>query len=86
MTLSTPDSTCPKCNHKIRFYENIPLLSWLLLKGKCSQCKSAISVRYPLVELSTALLSLVVAYHFGASIENVLGSDTYLGLSCSNHD
>jgi len=67
MTLSKPDSTCPNCNHKIRFYENIPLLSWLALKGKCSQCKNAISIRYPLVELCTALLSLAVAYHFGVS-------------------
>lgn len=67
MTLSTPDSTCPKCKHKIRFYENIPVLSWLLLKGKCSQCKNKISSRYPLIELGTALLSLVVAHHYGAS-------------------
>lgn len=69
MTLSKPDSTCPKCNHKIRFYENVPLLSWLMLKGKCSQCKNAISIRYPLVELGTTLLSLIVAYHFGVTIE-----------------
>lgn len=69
MTLSKPDSSCPCCNHKIRFYENIPVLSWLLLKGKCSQCANKISARYPLVELSTMLLSLIVAYHFGATAE-----------------
>jgi len=69
MTLSKPDSTCPKCDHKIRFYENIPLLSWLFLKGKCSQCNNAISKRYPLVELGTTLLSLIVAIHYGVSIE-----------------
>lgn len=68
VTLSTPASTCPHCQHKIRFYENIPLLSWLLLKGKCSQCNNNISARYPLVELSTLLLSLIVAQHFGISL------------------
>lgn len=67
LTLSMPGSTCPKCQHKIRFYENIPVISWLFLKGKCSQCKSNISIRYPIVEAVTALLSLVVAQHFGLS-------------------
>ena len=72
LTLSKPDSTCPKCGHKIRFYENIPVISWLLLKGKCSQCKESISIRYPMVEAATALLSVVVAQHFGVSIETLL--------------
>jgi leader peptidase (prepilin peptidase)/N-methyltransferase len=63
--LVKPDSSCPKCQHKIRAWENIPLISWLLLKGKCSQCKNPISVRYPLVELTTGLLSTWVAWHFG---------------------
>lgn len=63
--LVKPDSTCPKCQHKIRSWENIPLLSWLWLRGKCSQCKNPISVRYPLVELTTGLLSALVAWHFG---------------------
>lgn len=72
ITLSKPDSTCPNCGHKIRFYENIPVLSWLLLKGKCSSCSNRISARYPLIELSTMLLSLVVALHFGATIETAL--------------
>jgi len=68
ITLSKPDSTCPHCDHKIRFYENIPVLSWLILKGKCSQCKNTISARYPLIELATMLLSLIVAHHFGPTI------------------
>jgi len=72
MTLSKPDSTCPSCGHKIRFYENIPVFSWLFLKGKCSECSNRISTRYPLVELSTMLLSLVVAHHFGATIATPL--------------
>ena len=68
ITLSKQNSTCPHCQHSIRFYENIPVISWLFLKGKCSQCKNKISARYPLVELSTALLSLVIAQHFGVTI------------------
>jgi leader peptidase (prepilin peptidase)/N-methyltransferase len=72
LTLSKPDSTCPKCGHKIRFYENIPIVSWLFLKGKCSQCNNTISMRYPLVEAATALLSLLVAQHFGVSTETLL--------------
>jgi leader peptidase (prepilin peptidase)/N-methyltransferase len=63
--LVKPDSTCPNCQHKIRAWENIPLVSWLMLRGKCSQCKNPISVRYPLVELATGLLSALVAWHFG---------------------
>ncbi|MCG8315476.1 MAG: A24 family peptidase [Pseudomonadales bacterium] len=63
--LVKPDSTCPKCDHKIRWYENIPLASYLFLKGKCSNCKNPISVRYPLIELVTGLLSAFVAYKLG---------------------
>ena len=68
VTLSKPDSTCPNCQHKIRAYENIPVLSWLFLRGKCSSCKNPISIRYPLVELSTGLLGLFVGYVFGFSM------------------
>ena len=67
ITLSKPNSTCPNCQHAIKPWENIPVISYLFLKGKCSQCKSGISLRYPLVELSTAFLSLVVVIYFGAS-------------------
>ncbi|MCP4988212.1 MAG: prepilin peptidase [Colwellia sp.] len=72
MTLSKPDSTCPNCGHKIRFYENIPVISWLVLKGKCSGCSNKISARYPLVELATMILSLIVAHHFGATVATPL--------------
>lgn len=68
LTLSTPHSSCPHCEHKIRFYENIPVISWLCLRGKCSQCKQTISARYPIVEATTALLSLVIAAHFGVTL------------------
>lgn len=67
ITLSKPASTCPHCGHKIRFYENVPILSWLFLRGKCSQCKQAISIRYPLVETATAILSVVIAQHYGVT-------------------
>jgi leader peptidase (prepilin peptidase)/N-methyltransferase len=82
LTLSTPDSTCPKCEHKIRFYENIPVISWLFLKGKCSQCKNKISIRYPLVEASTAFLSFVIAQQFGVTIETCLLLILTWGLIC----
>ncbi len=63
--LATPASRCPKCSHQIKAWENIPVLSWLLLKGKCSNCKTPIALRYPLVELATGLLSLCVFLAFG---------------------
>lgn len=67
ITLSHPASRCPHCAHKIKWYENIPLMSWLALRGRCSDCKAAIGWRYPLVELITALLSGLVIYHFGVN-------------------
>lgn len=63
--LFLPHSRCPHCDHRIRAWENIPLLSWLALRGKCSACKAPISSRYPLVELACGLLSGYVAWHFG---------------------
>ena len=65
LSLAQPASRCPHCNHKIRFYENIPVLSYLWLRGKCSSCQAAISIRYPLIELLTGVLSAVIAWHFG---------------------
>jgi leader peptidase (prepilin peptidase)/N-methyltransferase len=65
LTLAKPASHCPHCGHKIRFYENIPVLSFLWLRGKCSSCRQAISIRYPLIELLTGVMSAVIAWHFG---------------------
>ncbi|MGB5298563.1 MAG: A24 family peptidase [Thiogranum sp.] len=65
LTLAKPASHCPHCGHKIRFYENIPVLSYLWLRGKCSSCRQAISIRYPLIELLTAIMSAVIAWHYG---------------------
>lgn len=67
ITLSKPNSTCPNCGHLIRFYENIPVISWLFLKGKCSQCKNKISVRYPIIELTTAFLGTIIAVNYGVT-------------------
>ena len=63
--LSTPRSRCPSCNHQITALENIPVISWLFLRAKCSQCHNPISARYPIIELTTALRSTLVAYYFG---------------------
>ena len=60
-----PGSHCPGCQRPIRPWENIPVISWLVLRGRCRGCGQRISVRYPLVELLTGLLSVAVALHFG---------------------
>ena len=65
--LITPSSTCPACGHKIRAWENLPIVGWFLLGGKCSSCKTAISKRYPAVEFLTALISVFVAQRYGVS-------------------
>lgn len=63
--LVVPRSACPSCGHQIRALENIPILSYLALRGRCSQCKTAISPRYPIVEGVSGLLSAFAAWHFG---------------------
>ncbi len=65
MTLSVPRSACPSCKTPIAAWHNIPVVSWLLLRGRCAACGTPISLRYPLVELATAVLSATVAWHFG---------------------
>ena len=72
ITLSHPNSTCPHCGHAIRPWENIPVISYLLLRGKCANCKTGISIRYPVVELLTGILTVVVVSHFGASWQSLL--------------
>jgi leader peptidase (prepilin peptidase)/N-methyltransferase len=63
--LMRPASSCPSCRHQIRWFENIPVLSYLALRGKCAHCGSAIGIRYPAVEFVTAALFTVVAIHHG---------------------
>ena len=70
--LMYPPSHCPRCKVGIKAWQNIPVVSWLLLGGKCNGCKSSISARYPLVEAGTALLSVVVAWLFGPTLSGVL--------------
>jgi len=67
--LSVPRSRCGDCGHQITALENIPIVSYLVLGGKCSACKTSISPQYPLVELFTAIVSLVVGWHFGVSLQ-----------------
>jgi len=70
--LSQPRSRCPSCNHPISAIENIPVLSYLFLRGRCRSCRTSISIRYPLVEFSTALLSILVAIQFGVSGQTLI--------------
>ena len=72
-TLSKPASHCGNCKTPIKAWQNIPLISWLILKGKCASCKTKISARYPLVELLTGVLSAIVVYKFGWSLQSALG-------------
>ena len=69
--LAVPASSCPHCGHKIRIWENIPLISYLVLGGKCSACKTSISLQYPTIEVVTALMSVAVAWNFGVSVQTV---------------
>ncbi len=69
--LIVPRSQCPTCGHKITALENIPVLSYLFLGGKCSDCKTPISIQYPLVEFCTALLSVIVAWYYGFSLQTL---------------
>ena len=73
LTLSKPASTCPKCKTEIRWFQNIPVLSWLVLGGKCGNCQNPISKRYPLIELLTAVCSLVIVAVYGPTIQMLFG-------------
>jgi leader peptidase (prepilin peptidase)/N-methyltransferase len=66
--LSTPRSACPHCNHKISALENIPVISYLFLRGKCNGCRAPISIRYPTVEAISGVLSAFAAWHFGFGV------------------
>lgn len=69
--LVKPDSTCPNCGHQIRAWENIPIISYIFLKAKCSNCQTPISFRYPFIELLSAVLSAACAWHFGFSVAGI---------------
>jgi leader peptidase (prepilin peptidase)/N-methyltransferase len=69
ITLAKPRSRCRNCGHAIRWYENIPVLSYIALRGKCSQCGTPIGLRYPIVEAATAALFAFAVWHWGATAE-----------------
>lgn len=72
--LAQPNSCCPQCGHAIRPWENIPVISYLLLRGRCSGCKTSISVRYPIIELCGGISAAVLAWHFAAADAALLGT------------
>jgi len=66
-----PPSSCPTCRTPIRWYDNLPLVSWLVLRGRCRSCRSSISIRYPLVELASGALTLLAFMRWGLSLTGV---------------
>jgi leader peptidase (prepilin peptidase)/N-methyltransferase len=89
LSLSHPRSRCPICSHAITVTENIPLFSWLFLRGRCSTCKTPISIRYPLVELTTAALFIFAAMHFGLTAAGwgaMIFIAALISLTCIDYD
>lgn len=87
--LMVPRSRCPHCDHQIRWYENIPVFSYLALRGRCSQCSASISARYPAVELMTASLFAWCGWHWGLGWEALAWSGfsaAVLALACIDWD
>ncbi len=78
--LLLPASACPKCGHQIRWYENIPVLSWLVLRGRCSACKTPIPIRYPMVELTGGLLCAAAVLAFSPTPKALLAIVLLLAL------
>ncbi|WP_182114161.1 MULTISPECIES: A24 family peptidase [unclassified Actinotalea] len=76
-----PPSACPTCGAQIRRRDNVPVLSWLLLRGRCRDCGAPISARYPLVELATALLFVLVVVRFGSALPGAAALPAYLYLA-----
>jgi leader peptidase (prepilin peptidase)/N-methyltransferase len=69
--LSVPRSRCGSCGHQITLLENIPIISYLALGGKCSSCRASISAQYPLVEVFTGIASVIIGWHFGVSMQTL---------------
>jgi leader peptidase (prepilin peptidase) / N-methyltransferase len=87
--LITPRSRCPNCSHQITALENVPVVSWLMLGGKCSGCKAPISVRYPTIELITGLLGALAIAFFGATwagLGALILTWTLIALTCIDID
>jgi leader peptidase (prepilin peptidase)/N-methyltransferase len=77
-SIVSPPSTCTECGMRIKGYDNIPVISWLLLRGKCRSCDAAISMRYPIVELSTGVFFGIVAWKFHGNALSLLVAFLYL--------
>ncbi len=71
-SIISPPSSCPKCGYQIRFYDNIPIVSYLWLRGKCRRCHTRISLRYPLVELLTGLMAIALLFRFGLTVYSLI--------------
>ncbi|SDB18318.1 type 4 prepilin peptidase 1 . Aspartic peptidase. MEROPS family A24A [Pseudidiomarina indica] len=76
--LAVPRSQCPQCHTLIAWYDNIPVLSWLMLKAKCRHCHTPIAARYPLIELATGIIFAIIAWYFGVSLTSLV----YAWLAC----
>lgn len=70
--LVVPASTCPSCQHKIRAWENIPVISYLFLRGKCSACRTSISLRYPAIEILSAVMTVVIGLAYGLTLHTLV--------------
>ena len=84
--LAFPNSHCPNCDAPIRAWQNIPVISYVLLRGQCANCKVSISARYPIIEAVTALMSAVIAWQLGASLEMLAALFFTWSLIASNDD
>ncbi len=73
-SVMTPRSRCPGCGSMIAWYDNIPIISWLVLRGRCRHCSARVSIQYPLIELATAGLWTYMAYRHGMSLEGFRGA------------
>ena len=74
LSLLTPPSTCPRCNHPISWRDNVPLVSWLLLRGRCRYCRKPISVQYPIIELAVGLIWIGALARYGVTLHALAGA------------
>jgi leader peptidase (prepilin peptidase)/N-methyltransferase len=81
-SIASPGSHCPRCDAAIAWYDNVPVLSWLLLRGRCRRCGEPIALRYPLVEVAAGVLFALAAVRFGASGRSVIAALFFFGLLC----
>lgn len=71
-SIVSPPSSCPNCNTQIQFYDNLPIISYLMLFGRCRNCKAPISIQYPIVEALTGIFAILVLYYFGFTIDSLI--------------